>query len=183
MRAAAYLREPPDPTAMTTLFAQGEIVRRWATEGGHHLVAVCHDRRKTGDPTGRNGYLSLVAVAERGQIDAVVLPSLDTFSSDQIVQEIMIWDMRSRGVIVLTVDEAENASLSGTDPGPTRQFVRDVLARVAEHARLVSIPPSRSAAPPNDMEVVVELIAATHDETEAGPDGAGLADPDGVAGS
>ena len=94
-------------------------------------------------------------------MDAVVVPGIETLSSDQIVQEIMLWDLLSRGVRVLSTHDDDLAVLDGQDPGPTRMLIRDVLTRVEEHAdRMADRAMER---PEGGADVVIELLAPVED--------------------
>ncbi len=138
MRIAGYVRESADPSADRPAFAQQEELRRYAVEHGHDLVAICRDAREPGHALGRTGYRSLLGVIGAGGVDAVVVPGLDTLASDQIVQEIILWDLRSRRVRVLSTRPEDDASLGSGTTEPARLFIRDVLARVAEYGQLVT---------------------------------------------
>jgi hypothetical protein len=143
VRIAGYVREPADPSADRPAFAQQEELRRYALEHGHDLVAVCRDAREPGHALGRSGYRSLLGVIATGAIDAVVLPGLEALSDDQILQEIILWDLRSRRVRVLSTRSADDSYLGSGDPGPARMLIRDVLARVAEFAAFAAGPTPR----------------------------------------
>ena len=66
-----------------------------------------------------------------GAADAVLVPALATFSSDAIVQEIVLWDLTGRGVSVLSTDPSDRAVLdSDAGPEPSRLVIRDVLERI-----------------------------------------------------
>jgi len=136
VRVVGYVRESADPDAGVSAYAQQEEIRRHATEHGHHLVAVCQDARVPGEPLGRDGYLGLLGVIASHAVDAVVIPGIATLSSDQIVQEIMLWDLRSRGVRVLSTRDGDLPLLDPeAEAEPSRMVIRDVLERVGEHAR------------------------------------------------
>ncbi len=148
MRLAGYVRESADPSADRSAFAQQEDLRRYALEHGHDLVAVCRDARQPGHALGRSGYRSLLGVIGAGGIDAVVLPGIETLSSDQIVQEIILWDLRSRRIRVLSTDPEDDTVLTDPPAEPGRMLIRDVLARVAEYSRLAAaVPPVRPTRP------------------------------------
>ncbi|MDX1690123.1 MAG: recombinase family protein [Acidimicrobiia bacterium] len=181
MRVVGYIRESVDPEGPPA-FAQYEELRRHASVEGHHLVSVCSDAREPGRGVDRDGYRSVLGVIAGGSVDAVLLPGLATLSSDTIVQEIMLWDLRSRGVAVLSTRPDDVGVLGERDPGPSRMFIRDVLSRVAEHGAFVRSGP---LAPPDvavpvaadvDDDVVVHLITgerATADPDEPGSAAAG----------
>ncbi len=160
MRVVGYIRETGSPADGESAFAQHEELRRHASVEGHQLVAVCSDARDAGPD--REGYRSLLGVIAAGSVDGVLVPGLDTLSSDAIVQEIMLWDLRSRGVTVASTraDDAEILATKAT--APSRIFIREVLTRVAEHGALVTsarpTPPPGGGAGTDADDVVVHLI-------------------------
>ena len=166
MRVVGYLRESVDPQDGEASFAQSERIRRWANESGHQLVAVCQDVRTPGRELGRNGLRALVGIVAAGEVDAVIVSSLNTFSPDKITQEVMIGDLRHRGVAVLTADEEEQPLLEDPCPDQVRLLVRDVLAKVERHRDLVSTigNDDNNAATilqvDESSDVIVELIPA-----------------------
>jgi len=161
MRVVAYVREAVDPAEDRPAFVQQEEIRRFAAAHGLQVVALCQDLRSPGRALGREGYLSLLGVLLSGNAQAVLLPGVATLSSDLVVQEIMLWDLRSRGARVLSTDPADLEVLSGVPSDPNRQFVRHVLARVAEHGALAAAAPATAPAPrsPGDDGVVVSLVS------------------------
>lgn len=167
MRVVGYVRESADPTADRPAFTQHEELRRHAADQGYQLVAVCQDTRQPGHSLGRDGYLSLLGVIAAGGVDGVLLPGLATLSGDQIVQEVMLWDLRGRGVRVLSTVAGDLPLLDDeSDPGAARMLMRDVLERVGDHARglgshRIDPPPIRP-----EGDVLVHLVR----DTGAGPE-------------
>ena len=45
MRVVGYARELPDRSHGGSIFAQSERIRRWTTEQGYQLLAMCQDVR------------------------------------------------------------------------------------------------------------------------------------------
>jgi DNA invertase Pin-like site-specific DNA recombinase len=133
VRIVGYVRESSDPAEGPTAFAQQEEIRRYAARHGHALIALCQDARTPGHPLGKTGYRSMLGILGTGEAEAVVVASLDALSGDTIVQEILLWDLRARGVRVLSSAPSEE-ELLGTTPDPTRMLIRDVLSRVSQHA-------------------------------------------------
>ncbi len=167
MRVVAYVREAADPAEDRPAFVQQEEIRRFAAAHALQVVALCQDVRSPGRALGREGYLSLLGVLASGNAEAVLLPGIATLSSDLVVQEIMLWDLRSRGARVFSTDLADADVLSGVPPDANRQFVRHVLARVAEHGALAAATPAAPApASPVEDGVVVSLVSPG----EAAPD-------------
>ncbi|MBI5157425.1 MAG: recombinase family protein [Acidimicrobiia bacterium] len=158
MRVVGYVRESPDPSDGRSGFAQQEEIRRYAATHGLSVVAVCQDLRGSAD---RDGYLSLLGVVAAGGVDAVLLPGIATLSGDQIVQEIMIWDLLGRGIRVVSTAEQDAAFLGAdADPGAARMLIRDVLTRVGEHARSIG---ARRIDPPSilpDGDVLIHILDA-----------------------
>ncbi len=170
MRVVGYTRESAGAEDARPAFAQQEEIRRWVAEHGHHLVAVCQDSRHAGHALGRDGYLALLGTVGSGGVDAVVVPGIETFSSDQIVQEIMLWDLMSRGVRVLSTHDDDLRLIGDADPGPARMLIRDVLIRVAEHAETMADRPMER--PAGGADVVVELLAPAEDDPDPAPEAA-----------
>lgn len=160
MRVVGYVRESADP-AGPTAFAQHEELRRYAAEHGHLVVAVCQDLRSVGAAPGRDGYLSVLGVIAAGGVEALLVPRLAALSSDAIVQEIMLWDLGSRGIRVISTDPIDLRHLdTTTPPDPDRLFIRDVLERVGEHARGVTARRPTTAEILPDADVLVQIIEA-----------------------
>ncbi|MEX1208844.1 MAG: recombinase family protein [Acidimicrobiia bacterium] len=170
MRVVGYVRESADPSAGHSAFEQQEAIRRHALEHGLSIVAVCLDARVAGEALGRDGYLGLLGVIASGAADAVIVPGVSVLSSDQIVQEIMLWDLRGRGVLVISTDPADLPLLDAAEgPGPSRMIIRDVLERVGEHARSIG---AHRIDPPGilpDGDVMIHIITAdTAEDSTAG---------------
>jgi len=167
VRVVGYVRESADPSAGRSAFEQQEVIRRHAAEQGHALVSMCQDARTPGEALGRNGYLGLLGVVASGAVDGVLVAGISALSSDQIVQEIMLWDLRGRGIRVMSADPADADLLDAADgPGPTRMVIRDVLERVGEHARSLG---SHRLDPPAilpDGDVMIHILAADRAEAE-----------------
>ncbi|MFQ5947941.1 MAG: recombinase family protein [Acidimicrobiia bacterium] len=171
VRVVGYVRESLDPQAGESAFAQFERVRRWVTDSGHQLLSVCQDARQPGRPLGWDGYRGLLAIIASGQVDAVILPELVVLSPDKVIQEVMVWDLRSRGVAVLSTSDEDVTVLSQDAAEPARVFIRDVLARVGDHqdqTAHLSAPELEQRAPGTGTDVVVHLIHGDEDEHAPG---------------
>jgi len=171
VRVVGYVRESADPSAGRSAFEQQEAIRRHAADQGHALVAVCQDARTPGEALGRDGYVGLLGVIASGAVDSVIVAGLSALSSDHIVQEIMLWDLRSHGVRVISADPGDIGLLDvHEEPGPARMLIRDVLQRVGEHARSLG---AHRMDPPTILpngDVMIHIIEADRDEaSEAEP--------------
>ena len=164
MRVVGYLREGYGPDEADPAFVQGEALRRWVRNTGHKLVSVCQDLRHEGHPLERDGYQALLGVVSSRRADGVVMPSLETLSTDLMIQEIMIWDLLRRGVTVLSIDEADHQLL--LQPSKERMLMRDLLARLEDYYEW-AYPAGdeqleeEAVDDDDDDEVIVQLIPAS----------------------
>lgn len=136
MRIVGYVRQGAGRTDADSAFAQSERVRRWVRDTGHDLVAICQDSGPLGsasDELDRPGYRALLDIVRADDADAVVVGSLGALSSDVVLQEIMIADIRSAGATVIATDEADIAILLDADEDHVRMIVRDVVDRVIDY--------------------------------------------------
>ncbi len=167
MRVVGYVRETAGPQEGQTAFTQSERIRRWASDHGHQLVAVCQDVRQAGHALGREGFRALLGIISAGQVDAVVIASIEALSLDKVLQEVMLWDLRGRNVAVLSADDEDLASLKDPPDDLSRLLIRDILARVAEYREAqLGERPTMLAVDDEPTDVVVELIAP--EESQAG---------------
>ncbi len=128
MRMAAYVRERPLIDDTEPAFAQGERIRRWATDRGYELVAVCTDTCQPGDPAPVTGLAALFAILDAGAVDGVVITSATTLGTDPVDVEIVRWEITRRSVPLMVVDDDLPAS---EDSAVTRR----VLDRLVAHRR------------------------------------------------
>lgn len=163
MRVVGYIRETSPEREPA--FAQSERIRRWIGASGHRLIALCQDTRTPGHPVGREGLQSIIGIVSAGQVDAVVVPSLETLSPDKISQEVIMWDLRGYGIALLSTEAADLTALSDPPDDRVRLMVRDVLAKAARFHEILSLPiPEPVAEPPQVIriddapDVVIELI-------------------------
>jgi len=156
MRVAGYARELP--AGGETLYAQSERVRRWSSEHGYQLIAMCQDvRAPSGEPRG-DGFRALMEVISTRHADAVVVSSLDILSPDLLVQEIILHDLRSRNVSVISTMEEDVQILSEPRLDPARLLIRDILDRRVQYDYEQLAPPRPERTAGND-DVVIELVS------------------------
>lgn len=162
VRVVGYVREAPDPREGEPAFAQSERVRRWATDGGHVLVAICQDLRTSDDHAAREGLRAVMGILKGGAARAVVVPELSVLSPDKVVQEVIIRDLRTRGATVISASEDDHHELEATTRDRVRMVVRDVLTRLDEHeARFVDDTATEADVIEGESgSVIVELISS-----------------------
>lgn len=162
MRVVGYVRELFGPEDTDPAFVQGETIRAWVRKTGHNLIALCQDVRQEGHGLGREGFQALLGIVAGNGADGVVVPTLSALSPDLMTQEIMVWDLRRRGVAVMSIDEADHQLL--LTPTKERLLMRDVLARLEDYyewARPFTAEEDSSEEDDSSDEVVVELIPAS----------------------
>ena len=175
MRVVGYIRDSLATPAAGTAYSQSEAIRRWVAENGHRVVAICQDVKTPGHALGREGLRALVGIIDSGQVDAVIVADLNTFATDVVVQEVVLWDIRARGVSVLSTNAEDMKALSDPPGDHTRLLLRDVLTRVAEHqsyfveststAAVIDLSEADSAShrrePASIPVEIVQLVAAS----------------------
>lgn len=162
MRVVGYVRELFGPEDGDPAFVQGEAIRGWVRKTGHNLISVCQDVRQEGHGLGRDGFQALLGIVTGSGADGVVVPNLSTLSPNLMTQEIMIWDLRRRGMAVMSIDEADHELL--LTPTRERLLMRDVLARLEDYyewAQPLEADEEQEQGGEGADEVVVELIPAS----------------------
>ena len=169
MRVVAYVRELPGNQQPDTAFAQSERIRRWVRDTGTELVATCEDRSAS-SPSDRPGFKALVDIVRSGGVDAVVVAALDSLASDKVIQELILSDLRSAGVTVISTSVDDHELLNEHSEDHIRIVVRDVIAKVTEYrdayglasdaiSELEAVIPLSQTPDGDPADVVVELIA------------------------
>ena len=172
MRVVGYVRDATGPSESEPAFAQSERIRRWVNDAGHHLVAICQDVRTPGHPLDRDGFRAVLGIIGVGQVEALVVPDLTVLSPDKVLQEVMVWDVRRRGVTVLSTLAEDHDRLTDPPSEQIRLVVRDVLAKVSLHQELTGndVPPGTVLSlgrAVGESDVIIELIAPRGDEGTA----------------
>ena len=167
MRVVGYIREAS--AEAEPAFAQSERIRRWINENGHRLVAMCQDVRTPGHPVGREGLQSIIGIVSARQVDAVVVPSLSTFATDKVTQEVIISALRSSGITLLSTEIDDIDQLSDPPTDQVRLIVRDVLAKQARFDEILRLPVPEEPEPEviridETPDVVIELIPPERNE-------------------
>jgi hypothetical protein len=163
-----YVRDAVDPHEGEPSFSQSEKIRRWTADNGHQLVAVCQDARTPGRDLNRDGLQALIGIIDAGRVDGVIVATLTAFSPDKVVQEVMIHDLRTRGVTVMTAEDSELPHLEDPPPDQIRLLVRDVLEKARRHRHLVAPPLGNTAdhlegiGRDERSDVIIELVPHPH---------------------
>lgn len=166
MRIAGYVRDTPGQGGSDTAFAQSERIRRWVKDSGNELVTMCQDHHTAVSPADRPGFKALLDVVRNSNADSVVVASLDAFSPDKVMQEIMITDIRACGVTLIATNDEDLEIIRDAGEDHARMVVRDIVARVSEYSEAFGlsgskVPTVKADDGSNTTDVVVKLIAPT----------------------
>lgn len=166
MRVIGYVREVGGPDTGDTVFVQSERIRRWVAQNRCQLVAVCQDTLSNVGGNDRDGFRALLGIVSAGHVDTVLIPELAALSSDLMTQEVILHDLRCRGIKVISTEDADLAALAepATDPG--RLLIRDVLAKQQAHRTRFG-DAAEPQSPTGDQDVLIELIPFTEEVTPA----------------
>jgi DNA invertase Pin-like site-specific DNA recombinase len=126
-------------------------------------VAVCQDTLGSDAADDRDGYRALLGIISAGHVDTVLIAELPVLSADIMVQEIMLQDLRLRGVSVISTNEADLSALSDPATDPGRLLIRDVLTKQQAYRGRFSDLADMVVEPDPDRDVLIELIPFTDD--------------------
>lgn len=166
MRIVGYVREAPVLGDSETAYFQKERLRRWSAESGHQLISVCEDLRVSGSQAARDGYRAMLDIVRSGHVDAVLVADLSALSSDKVLQEVMIEDLRRLGVLVLSTTASDMAVITDPAQDQTRMVVRDIVGRVGDYVDAYGPPLIEHTGQrvvdlrEQPRDVIVELIRA-----------------------
>lgn len=165
MRVIGYVRDAPGPDSGDTVFVQSERIRRWVAHNRCQLVAVCQDTLGGSAADDRDGYRALLGIISAGHVDTVLIPELAVLSADLMVQEIMLHDLRVRGVNVISADENDLPALADPATDPGRLLIRDVLTKQQAYRNRFSEVADEIID--TDQDVMIELIPHAEDFASA----------------
>ena len=167
VRVIGYVRDAPGPDSGNTVFFQSERIRRWVAHNRCQLVAVCQDTLGGDAADDRDGYRSLLGIISAGHVDTVLIPNLAVLSADIMVQEIMLHDLRLRGVSVISTDDADLLALSDPATDPGRLLIRDVLTKQQNYRGRFAGVATEIVEQEAGRDVLIELIPFPDEMTPA----------------
>ena len=166
MRVIGYVRDFGGPDTGDTVFVQSERIRRWVAQNRCRLVAVCQDLPGGEKGENRDGYRALLGIVTAGHADTVLIPELGALSADLMMQEIMLHDLRTRGINVISTEDDDLAALAEPATEPGRLLIRDVLAKQQAHQTQFGHSETQGGSE-GEQDVLIELIPFTDDAAPA----------------
>ena len=148
LELAAYLRVSTEKQAERGfgLAVQRASVKAFAA-AGHHTIPRAAWFADEGE-SGGEGLDVRVALGEalsavrEGRVQGLILPKLDRFSRDVILQETLLRDIWNAGGQVFSCVPSENALLGGKDDpevDQSRKMIRTILGAVNEYERTLIV--------------------------------------------
>jgi DNA invertase Pin-like site-specific DNA recombinase len=142
MKVVGYVRVSTTRQAEDgdSIEAQGEVIRAWAEEQGHDVVAVFADPARSGalDAVERPGLLEALEAIEEGVADTLVVHRLDRLARALHVQEAVLARVWSASGDVWEV-VGDSLVLRDDPDDPMRTFVRQVMGAANQLERGMTV--------------------------------------------
>lgn len=115
---------------------QRDAITAFCYQNHAELIGVFDDIGISGtiDGLNRPGLVKLIASCEEGQAVGIVVESMERFARDLVVSELLIAELKKRGIKLFAADVGFQDQVSA-DVDPSRKLIRQILAAVAEHAK------------------------------------------------
>src|SRR5690349_9352258 len=116
---------------------QRESIQRFC--GAHGLQLVCEAFEQvsgTIEGLAREAFSEMIEMIDKRKqsdpIHAVVVERMDRLARDLMVSEILLSELRKRGIKVFCVDQGTLTDMASNDGDPTRKLLRQMLGAIAE---------------------------------------------------
>jgi site-specific DNA recombinase len=113
MRAAIYARYSSDKQRESSIEDQERNCRGFAAREGWTLIARFADEATSGATRSRPGYLRMLAAAEQGGFDVLLVDDLSRLSRDDVEMKQVIRRFRFRGVRIVGVSDGFDSDAKG----------------------------------------------------------------------
>ncbi len=145
-KAFAYLRVSGKGQVEGDGFTrQLEAIRKYAKEQGIRIVRVFREEGVSGtkDLGDRPAFVEMMTALHADGVDLVLIEKLDRLARDQVVQELILRDLRKHGFDLIPVMEPD---LVQDDPSnPTRTLIRQIMGAVAQYEKSLIVLKLRGA--------------------------------------
>lgn len=115
---------------------QGVAIAEFCKANGFVCERTYSDPGVSGTVEGmdRPGFFDMIEAARDTGVCAVVVEKLERLARDLIVSEMIIREFRTRGIALYAADQGK-VDLVSTDSDPSRKFIRQIFAAVAEYEK------------------------------------------------
>ncbi len=137
MHVIGYTREAPPAAVAEPAFSQHERMRRFASEQGHRLIAVCSDVHAADGSDVRPGMRAALAIIDSGAASTLMVASLDALAADMVGQETLLAQLRSRGADLVSTEPDDEKHLTEPPADAARAELRATLQRIEAVRRTI----------------------------------------------
>ncbi len=145
-RAFAYLRVSGKSQVEGDGFVrQLEAIKKYTKEHGIRIVRVFREAGISGtkDLGDRPAFVEMMTSLHADGVQLVLIEKLDRLARDQVVQELILRDLRKHGFDLIPVMEPD---LVQDDPNnPTRTLIRQIMGAVAQYEKSLIVLKLRGA--------------------------------------
>lgn len=168
---------------------QLERINNYAAAHDIQVIEVFREEGVSGSKEleDRPALSALIAALHSNGVRTVLIEKLDRLARDQVVQEVILRDMRRDGFTLIPVMEPD---IVEDDPeNPTRKLVRQIMGAISEYEKsliVIKLRASRrrarakfgrceGAKPYGELPGEAEILAVIREERNAGESASGIA--------
>jgi len=123
---------------------QQEAIERYAAQNGHEIADLFFDSvTGTSDFDEREGFSMMISYLERSKVELVLVERPDRLARDLMVSEILLADLRKRGVQVIAAESGMDLSVFDNDP--SRTLIRQIFGAIAQWEKSCLVAKLRAA--------------------------------------
>jgi len=114
---------------------QMDAIKNFCTAQNLSLLATFTEEGVSGSVEGmeRESFSNMVSmIVHKGDVGAVVVERLDRLARDLMVSEILLKELRSRGIKVFAADQGVLIDMANEQGDPTRKLIRQIIGALAE---------------------------------------------------
>lgn len=118
---------------------QGDSIQRFCESQGLVFIRNFIEEGVSGTVEGmdREAFSDMVVYIDslkgmKAQVDAVVVERLDRLARDLMVSEVLLKELRTRGIKVFAADQGAVLDMANDDGDPTRKLIRQIIGALAE---------------------------------------------------
>lgn len=115
--------------------------------GVYQIAAYTEQMSGTVDGLDRPEFAKIIQWIDNnpGHINAVAVERMDRIARDLLVQELLLTELRKRGVKVFAADQGALIDMASNDGDPTRVLIRQILGALAQWEKTMLVRKLRSA--------------------------------------
>lgn len=113
---------------------QSEAIKKFCSAHNLELQTTFTEQGVSGTVEGmeREAFSNMVVFAANFGTQAVVVERLDRLARDLMVSEILLKELRTRGIKVFAADQGALIDMANNEGDPTRKLIRQIIGALAE---------------------------------------------------